>query len=238
MTHARAWLAAPPPRLLPSQSEERSFLIEAFQLRYAQNLLAAFSLYLALASGIARATEAPAVVETLHAALLASMQAGAITTEARAERLRPVINASFDFPTIARVVLGRTWGTLDDAERERFLSVFADLSVATYAARFDSFTDERFVTLGSEPGRREGEALVRTQLQRPASGKPPVSLHYLLRLDPVQGWRVVNVVADGVSDLSLKRTEYAAVLKEGGVAKLIERLEAQTLDLLDGKGAE
>jgi phospholipid transport system substrate-binding protein len=146
-----------------------------------------------------------------------------------------VVNASFDFPTIARVVLGRVWGTLTDGERERFLAVFSELSVVTYAARFDSHTDERFVTLGSAPGRAEGEALVRTALQRPASGKPPVSLHYLLRRGPDGVWRVVNVVADGVSDLSLKRTEYAGILRGGNIASLIERLEAQIRDLLNGE---
>jgi len=238
VTDAREHLAGWLHRLLTSRPMDDRFLSRARRLRFLQSLLATFGLCLAVASSATPAAEASAVVETLHAALLASMQAGDVGTTARADRLRPVVDASFDFPTIARVVLGRTWGTLDEAERQRFLSVFSELSVATYAARFHSFTDERFVTLASEPGRREGEALVRTQLQRPSSGKPPVSLHYLLRARPQGDWRVVNVVADGVSDLSLKRTEYAAALQTGDIAQLIGRLEAQTRDLLDGRSKE
>jgi len=215
-------------------------------LHHACRLILSFSLCLAaLAVPVARAETQPTpvaaavtVVETLHAALFASMQAGAVGTQARADQLRPVVHAGFDFPTIARVVLGQTWGTLDEAERQRFLAVFAELSVATYASRFDSHTDERFVTLGSELGRRAGEALVRTQLQRPASGKRPVSLHYLLRSGSDGAWRIVNVVADGVSDLSLKRTEYATVLRNASIADLMARLESQTQGLLEGKDAE
>ena len=95
------------------------------------------------------------------------------------------------------------------------------LSELTYADRF-SATDEqvRFVTL-SEQAARRGRVLVRTRLERD-SGEP-VTLDYVLTNTP-GGPRIVNVLANGVSDLSLKRAEYAAVIRTEGVDGLERRL--------------
>ena len=43
-----------------------------------------------------------------------------------------------------------------------------------------------------------------------------------------KGWRIINIVADGVSDLALKRAEYQRVLAHGTLDSLIKELETQT----------
>ena len=63
--------------------------------------------------------------------------------------------------------------------------------------------------------------LVRTELRRP--GDDSVSLDYLLH--EKQGkWYIISVSADGVNDLSLKRAEYAAVIREKGYTGLIDAI--------------
>ena len=39
------------------------------------------------------------------------------------------------------------------------------------------------------------------------------------------GWRIINILADGVSDLALKRVEYRAILQRDGFPKLIDMLK-------------
>ncbi|MHB8415161.1 MAG: ABC transporter substrate-binding protein, partial [Acidiferrobacteraceae bacterium] len=57
---------------------------------------------------------------------------------------------------------------------------------------------------------------------------------YLLR--PVDGhWRVINVVADGVSDLSVKRAEFAHVMKTKGFTGLIQRLNRHIVRMAHGQ---
>ena len=41
-----------------------------------------------------------------------------------------------------------------------------------------------------------------------------VPLEYLLEQRP-DGWKIINIIADGVSDLALKRAEYQRVLGGG-----------------------
>ena len=108
---------------------------------------------------------------------------------------------------------------IDEAERERFITLFARLSLATYASNFDGFSGEAFETLGVEE--RRGNLLVKTVIVKGDGER--VSLDYLLR-DDEGVWRIVNVIADGVSDLSLKRADFTAVIKSEGFNSLITKI--------------
>ncbi len=170
--------------------------------------------------------EPAAPVEQLHATLLETMQqAEKLGFDGRNAKVEPVLAATFDFATIARVVTGRYWRGLDDSQRQAFVERFARLSAATYAARFDSYAGETFRTVGSSEER--GYRLIRTELVK--TDGTAVSLAYAVA-PSAAGWRIVNVIADGVSDLSLKRADYTSILKDGGMEALLGRLDRQIAD--------
>lgn len=164
---------------------------------------------------------AVAVVEGLHAALLDAMQAQDLDTAGRAARLRPVIENSFDVAGIVRLSLGRIWQELPSEEREQLEAAQFELILSTYAYRFADYDGERFVTLG--PGQAPGSRLLlRTRIE-PAAGRP-VQLDYLLH-DTDTGPRILNVIADGYSELSTRRAEYTAIHRRGGTEALLAELE-------------
>jgi len=66
------------------------------------------------------------------------------------------------------------------------------------------------------------QVMVRSKLVQ--STGEPVRFDYILRQGK-NGWRIVNILADGVSDLALKRVEYRAILQRDGFPKLIEMLK-------------
>lgn len=171
----------------------------------------------------AEETPATAVVESLHRTLLTIMQdADTLGYAGRVQTISPVLNESFDFATISRIVTGRAWSELEPARQEEFTALFARLSAATYAANFSSFSGERFETLASEAKR--DNMLVKTALVK-ASGEK-ISLDYLLHKSDGM-WRIVNVIAEGVSDLSLKRADYTAVIKNEGIGSLMSQLNGK-----------
>jgi len=164
-----------------------------------------------------------AIVENLHATLLQVMiDADTLGFSGREEKLEPVLKESFDFATISRIVTGKHWKMIDDDERASFVTLFERLSLATYASNFDGFSGEVFETLGVEE--RRGNLLVKTVIVKGDGDR--VSLNYLLR-DDDGVWRIVNVIADGVSDLSLKRADYTAVIKSEGFISLITKLNGK-----------
>lgn len=171
----------------------------------------------------------PATIGSLQQALVAAGRAGG-TVEQRYRALEPVIVATHDLPYIAEFALRRQWASLAEADRQRFIAAFQRLSVMTYAARFANVAADTFRPIVAGTADGNGRVQVTTAIRR--DGQPDVSLEYLLQQGE-QGWRIINIVADGVSDLALKRAEYQRVLAGGGIEGLIAELERQT-DRLEG----
>lgn len=159
-------------------------------------------------------SEARQRIEEFHAALLQAMRTPDYA--ARATALQPVIDASFDITRIAAVSLGRTWRDLTDTQQTEFVRLLSELVVATYADRFDGYSGQQFVT-DEVRAVRTGD-VVRTRLLREAEAD--VTLDYFLRAG-----RVFNVVADGVSDLSLRRADYSSIIKTEGFAALLTHIQ-------------
>ena len=179
-----------------------------------------------LPANAAKSDAPAATVDLLHGTLKEIMeQSEALGFSGRRDRVAPVIVQSFDLPYISRLVLGKHWLGLEESERRDMVDSFTRLTVATYASRFDAYDGERFVTVLERPGKK-GRRIVRTELHQ--SDGERVSLDYLLH-EKDGHWRIVNVIADGVSDLSLKRAEYASILKEHGFAGLLGKLEGQVM---------
>jgi phospholipid transport system substrate-binding protein len=175
------------------------------------------------------ATDTPrATVETLHRGLVAAARdAGNAPVAERFHLLEPVVAATHDLPYIAEFALRRQWPSLSASERERFVEAFERLSVTTYASRFRGITADTF-TLTGEKEAAGGRVQVDAAIVRPDADAVP--LEYLLEQRD-GAWRIINIVADGVSDLALKRAEYQRLLADGTVEDLIDDLEAQAARL-------
>jgi phospholipid transport system substrate-binding protein len=172
---------------------------------------------------------ARAVVQGLNAALLESMRnAQALGYAGRRELLAPVLRRSFDFPFMARIAVGRAWTGFSAAEQAQIVDLFAEMSIANFAARFDGFSGERFAIVDERAGPRDA-VVIESQILRPADG--PVGLHYVLR-ESEDGWRIIEVLLDAkYSELARQRSEFSAVLKSGGLPDLIATLEHKIQEL-------
>jgi len=184
-------------------------------------ILVILGMHIAIPYASAGDRGATEVVEKLHSTLLAVMKNGdKIHYQGRYDQLVPVIKSSFDMPFISRTVLGKYWEGLDNEQRSRFVEAFTQLSIATYAANFDSYSGERF-KMFPEKEVDGGRILVQSQLIKSEGGQ--VQLDYLLHRTAGQ-WRIVNIIAEGVSDLALKRADYSAFLKSNGFEALLKKL--------------
>ena len=203
----------------------------------ARRKVLAAGLGLALAMNVldARAAEGTGssldTIKTLQATLVDSARRlGKAPVAERYRALEPTIVKTHDLPYIAEFSLRRQWPMLTDGERQRFVAAFQRLSVMTYAARFGNVAPDAFRPLEAGMPDANGRVQVTTAIKR--EGQPDVSLEYLLQPDG-EDWKIINIVADGVSDLALKRAEYQRVFASGGIEGLIAELEQQT-DRLEG----
>lgn len=171
---------------------------------------------------------AVATVEGFHATLIEVMQnAEQLQFKGRYDRLAPVVDASFDIDMICRVILNRDWRGLDPGQQAYFAEIFARLSTATYASRFDAYASQTFRTLGME-ALQEGRVMVKTEFLQ--EGKEPIRFDYILHQNG-EHWRIISAIAEGVNDLALKRAEYGTIIKDSGFDGLTAELENKVREL-------
>lgn len=178
----------------------------------------------------AAAEEAPSdIVGRLNAVLMEVMQqADELGFSGRYDRLAPVLSEAFNFSLMARVSVGRHWRKLENSDRDRLVDAFGRMSIATFAARFDGYSGERFEVLGEKPAPRKA-ILVRNRLIK--SDGEAVEINYLLKTAEGR-WRVVDVFLDAkYSELAMKRSEYGSVIKNAGFDELIRRLNEKIATL-------
>jgi phospholipid transport system substrate-binding protein len=174
-----------------------------------------------------------ATIAALQAALVRTARdLGNASVAERYRALEPAILATHDLPYIAEFALRRQWAALTADEKQRFIAAFQRLSVTTYAARFGKVAPDAFRPPEAGLPDASGRAQVTSAIKRP--GQADVSMEYLLQQDENGAWRIINIVADGVSDLALKRAEYQRVFAAGGIEALIAELERQTQRLERG----
>jgi phospholipid transport system substrate-binding protein len=167
------------------------------------------------------------VVAALHAGIVAAAADPARGVAERYAQLEPVVGRTHDLPYIAELSIRRYWAGLTDEQRQRFVAAFGRLSGMTYAARFGTVTPDTFAILGSEDA-GNGRVQVHAAIKR--SSAPDVSMDYMLH-ETDGGWKIINILADQVSDLALKRAEYHRLLSGGSIEDLIAELESQAADL-------
>jgi len=176
-----------------------------------------------LFSSVAHARPTPIeVVEHFQDELLAVMkQAESLGYQGRYERLASAVRDSHDLEAIAQIAVGPYWDELDEDQKTRLVDTFSRLSIATYAHRFDGYSGETFNTESGDSLSRE-VVTVHSILMRPAN--EDIRFDYMLH-QGAEGFEIVNIVVDGVSDLALKRAEYTQVLADQGFDALLTKLK-------------
>jgi phospholipid transport system substrate-binding protein len=171
------------------------------------------------------ADPAIAPVRTFYDALLAAMkQADQLGLRGRYDKLAPVIRSSFDLAAMTRIAIGPDWTAMPPEQQSALVEGFAQMTIATYASRFDGYSGQSF-EIDPEVQPRNSGRTVRTKLLRPK--EEPVTLNYLMRASG-DSWKIVDVYLSGtISELATKRSEFGAILKSGGPAALIENLRQQ-----------
>lgn len=164
-------------------------------------------------------------VDLLHETLLKAMREGdKLGYQGRVELLAPIIDQTHDLNFIAQTTLGANWAKLNTVQQRTFTDIFRKLSIGTYASWYKSYNGERFELLATQS--LSGDQIIVRSHLLPLKGDP-ISFDYILR--PVKdGWRIVNILAEGVSDLALKRVEYRAILQRDDFSTLIDLLIKKT----------
>jgi phospholipid transport system substrate-binding protein len=167
--------------------------------------------------------------------LMVMQQADKLGLRGRYDKLAPAIRATFDLAAMTRIAVGPDWNSISAEQQTVLIDSFTRMTIATYAARFDGYSGERFEVDPIAEVRNSGR-IVRTKLLQ-SSGEP-ITLNYLMR-GSGENWKVVDVYLTGtISELATRRSEFSAILKSGGPDGLIKSLRLQTEKLQSSSGSK
>ncbi|MDD1613367.1 MAG: ABC transporter substrate-binding protein [Methylococcaceae bacterium] len=161
------------------------------------------------------------VVDKFQTELIAVMKNGKqLGYAGRYDKLYEPVSNSHDLTKIARIVVGKEWEKLSEDQQQKLVDVFIRLSVASYAHNFKDYSGESFV-FDSEEETTRGGVVVHSHFIIPDD--KPVKFDYMLK-EKGNSWRIINIIANGVSDLALKRSEYTTILQREGFDALIAKI--------------
>ena len=131
----------------------------------------------------------------------------------------------FDFERMSWRVLGKKrWTNAAPEQRERFVSEFRSLLVRRYAMVLNEYRGQPLTYLDPVARKKEDEIVIPAQVD--LSGGQTVRFAYAMQRSGME-WKVFDVSIDGVSLVTLYRSEFRSEIARHGVDGLIDRLEAK-----------
>jgi phospholipid transport system substrate-binding protein len=136
------------------------------------------------------------------------------------KRVRPTLEKFFNFESLTRKAIGAGWKDLTPAQQTQSVKLFSEIIIRSYTSRFDPSSQievqfSKAQDLG--PGRKEVPAAARYQGN-------VVAVAYRVESAP-EGWRVYDVIIEGVSLASNYRAQFDAIRQKGGGDALIRSME-------------
>jgi len=171
------------------------------------------------------------VVGKFQASLLDTMKkADTLGVKGRYKMLLPPIENAFHIPLMIRIVTGTYWNASSPSEQQGIIKAFKRMNISTLATLFDGYSGESFEIDGDRPG-PQNTLLIDTKLSRP--DKDPVDIAYVMK-SINNRWHIIDVIVDnGISELTVRRSEYNRVLKESGMGGLIKTLNGKADQLIE-----
>lgn len=143
------------------------------------------------------------------------------TRPAMRTKLITTIEGIFDMQELSRRALGAQWNKFTPEQQTRFVNAFGTLLQNTYLDKIESYTDEKVQYL-KEQDLGPGKAEVATKVV--GKGKE-IPITY--RLVDHNGWKVYDVIIEGVSLVQNYRTQFGQLLVNETPDAVIAKIAAK-----------
>ncbi len=181
-------------------------------MRFARAFAISFAVAVAAPTALRAADDAAGFISDLGQRTV-QILAAKISDSERETKFHTIFDEGFDVPAISRFVLGGYWRTASEAQRQDFVALFETYVVRAYTVRFNDYGGEQLKVTAA---RAEGDdgSMVQSIIARP-SGAPPLKVDWRVAKTD-KGFKIVDVVVEGVSMAVTQRQEFAAVIQRNG----------------------
>ena len=146
------------------------------------------------------------------------------STETLPERARPLLEKDFSFELVTRQAIGPGWRQFTPGDQQKVTDLFTRLVIRIYSARVVG-TQRPTITYGKTVTLASDRCEIPTRVTAPNSDKPYSVVYRLINLPG--GWRIYDVLIEGVSFVANYRAQFDDLVRRGGAAAVIKALEAK-----------
>jgi phospholipid transport system substrate-binding protein len=140
------------------------------------------------------------------------------------EELLPYVDYNFS----ALKVLGKHYKKVPREKIPEYISVFRSYLITTYALAMGYYNGQEVVFQPVRDVTDERTVTVRAVVKEP--GRPDINLSFKLRKNKKTNvWKAYDMVAEGISLLSSKQSEFESILRKDGLQKVIDMMK-NTID--------
>ncbi len=177
-------------------------------------VLFSFMLFLSLkaANAATDGTQAEAFMDGIGQNVIDLLTDKKISDQDRADQFRTILDTKFNLKSVGKFVLGRYWKQASEEQKEKFLQLFKETTVASYSTRFKEYTSEKFEITGHRV-ESDGGVTVLTRIIRPGGQHIPIDWKIFEKNGE---YRIYDVILEGISMGITQRSEFASVIQKGG----------------------
>ncbi len=129
-----------------------------------------------------------------------------------------------DFEQMTRLAVGRPWTSATPQQRQELVTGFRTLLVRTYSNAIGAYHGQTMKVQPVHMAPDATDVTVRNLYLSP--GKAPIPVDYAMSKGP-DGWKIYDIVVDGVSLVLTYRSQFQDEIQRAGVAGLIKQLQAK-----------
>lgn len=151
--------------------------------------------------------------------------------EALSELVYDSVAEHFDFEAMTRLAVGKHWRAAEVGEQEALVCEFRTLLVRTYSVALQNFDDYQidYRPLDVDAGAKQ--TTVQTLVSK--EGGKPIRMDYRM-LAREDGWKVYDVLVDGVSLVVNYRSLFGSTVEKSGMEGLIRLLREKNAERTTG----
>jgi phospholipid transport system substrate-binding protein len=134
------------------------------------------------------------------------------------------LEKDFSFDLVTRQAIGPGWRQFTAGDQQKVTDLFSRLVIRIYAARVVG-TQRPAITYGKTVTLAPDRCEIPTRVTAPNGDKPYAVAYRLINLPG--GWRIYDVLIEGVSFVANYRAQFDDLVRRGGAAAVIKSLEAK-----------
>ncbi len=127
----------------------------------------------------------------------------------------------FNFMHMTQLAVGRNWKDASDDQKKALIEQFRTLLVRTYSTSLSQFRNQSVDVKPLKLSATDTDVIVKTIIAQP--GGQPIPIDYSMEKLP-EGWKVFDVLIDGVSLVTNYRSSFNTEIKANGIDGLVKSL--------------